>query len=134
MVRDPHDAIGDGTEHAPGMLRQPADAPPPVGHVGANDAVTSLRRVRSERNAGATRSLRAWAGRVSGRADRRLLVALADATDAVAAHCDLLVDRLNEQEAVTADVGSTFGQEIAQLRAEVAHLQRSLTSLRDPAS
>ena len=48
----------------------------------------------------------------------------------MAAHCDLLVDRLNAQEAVTADVGSTFGQEIAQLRAEVASLQRSLA---DPA-
>jgi hypothetical protein len=134
MVRDPHDAVADGTERAPGMLRQPADAPPSLGHLGAGDALAAFRRVRSDRNSGATRTLRAWAGRVSGRSDRRLLVALADATDAVAAHCDVLVDRLNALEAVTADVSGTFGQEIAQLRAEVAHLQRSLATLRDAAS
>ena len=96
--------------------------------------MASFRRARSERNAGATRSLRGWAGRVSGRSDRRLLLAVATATDSVASHCDLLVDRLNAQEAVTADVGSTFGEEIARLRAEVASLQRGLAALRGEAS
>ena len=84
----------------------------------------SLRRVVSDRNAGGG-SFRAWAARVSGRADRRLLLALARATDAVAAHCDQLVDRLAAQEAVTADVAGSFGQELALLRAEVLHLQRT---------
>jgi hypothetical protein len=116
------------------MLRQPADAPPPLGHVGDSAPVLSLRRVWSGRKARAGGSLRAWAGRVSGRADRRLLFALADATEALAAQCDLLSDRLAAQEAVTADVTSAFGQDIAQLRAEVLHLQRLVASLQDPGS
>jgi hypothetical protein len=131
MVRDPHDAVADEPEPAPRMLHQPADAPPPLGHVGNSGAVTSFRRVWSDSNAGTGRSFRAWAGRVSGRSDRRLLLALATATEAVAAQCDLLVDRLTAQEAVTADVAGAFGQEIAQLRAEVLHLQRQVASLRD---
>ncbi len=92
----------------------------------------SLRRVLSDRTNGTGLSFRSWAGRVSGRADRRLLLALAGATDAVAVHCDLLVDRLTAHEAVTADVAGAFGQELALLRAEVAHLQRSVTALQDP--
>lgn len=69
-------------------------------------------------------------GRVSGRSDRHLLFALAQATEAIATHCDLLADRLAAQEAVTADVTGAFGEEITRLRAEVLHLQR-LVSLRD---
>ena len=56
--------------------------------------------------------------------------ALAQATEAIATHCDLLADRLAAQEAVTADVTGAFGEEITRLRAEVLHLQR-LVSLRD---
>ena len=115
------------------MLRRPAEAPPPLEHLGDDQAVISLRRVVSDRNADGG-SFRAWAARVSGRADRRLLLALAGATDAVAAHCDLLVDRLAAQEAVTADVAGSFGQELALLRAEVLHLQRTLATLEGPAS
>ncbi len=95
-----------------------------------------FRRQWSNRRLGASSSLggrlRMWAGRVSGRSDRRLLFALADATAAVADHTDLLVDRLAVQEAVTADVTGTFSEEIAQLRAEVHHLQRMVTSLQRP--
>ena len=116
------------------MLRRPADAPPPLPHVGDSDPVAALRRVRSERDTGTTRSLRAWAGRVSGRADRRLLLALADATEAMAARCDLLSDRLAAQESVTADVAAAFGQEITLLRAEVQHLQRQVASRQGPGS
>jgi hypothetical protein len=50
------------------------------------------------------------------------------------AHCDLLADRLTTQEAILADVAASFGQEIVQLRAEVVHLQHSVTSLRDTES
>ena len=116
------------------MLRHPADAPPPAEHIGASEQVVLFRRVWSDRQIGSGRSLRGWAGRISGRSDRRLLLALASATEAMAAHCDLLVDRLTAQEAVTADVAGAFGQEIAQLRAEVAHLRRSLDALRDTES
>ena len=51
------------------------------------------------------------------------------ATEAIATHCDLLVDRLAAQESVTADVAESFGQEIVRLRAEVLHLQTEVTSL-----
>jgi len=71
-------------------------------------------------------TVRAWAGRVSGRSDRRLLVALAQATEAIAAQCDLLADRLASQETITADVTAAYGEEITQLRAEVRHLQRQV--------
>jgi hypothetical protein len=52
----------------------------------------------------------------------------------LATHCDLLADRLASQEVVTADLADVFGQEIAQLRAEVLHLQRSVAALRDTGS
>jgi hypothetical protein len=123
MVRDAHNALTDET--APRMLRRPVDAPPPLGPVSATDGVATLRRVLADQNA-APASLRAWAGRVSGRSDRRLVLALAGATEAIAAHCDQLAARLAAQEAVTADVASSFGQEIAQLRAEVIRLQRGV--------
>jgi hypothetical protein len=56
------------------------------------------------------------------------LLALAAATEALALHSDVLLERITAQEAVTADVTGAFGQEIAQLRAEVMHLRRSLTA------
>ena len=65
-----------------------------------------------------------WASHVSGRADRRLLDALAAALQALADHGDLLVDRLAAQEAVTADLNRVHGEELARLRAEVLHLSR----------
>ena len=128
MVRDPHDAITEAADGAPRMLRRPADAPPPLGPVSDTDPVVALRRVWSDGNASTKRSLRSWAGRISGRADRRLLVALVDATEAVVTHCDLLADRLTAQEAVTQDVAESFGQEIVQLRAEVLRLQTQVAA------
>lgn len=132
MVRDPDDAVAEGSP--PHLLRQPADAPPPLDHIGDDEALRTLRRVWPSRDAEGRRSLRAWAGRVSGRSDRRLLLALANATATLSTHCDLLVDRLTAQEAVTADVTGAFGQEITQLRAEVLHLQRQVASLHGPSS
>jgi hypothetical protein len=131
MVRDPHDAITDAANGAPRMLRRPADAPPQLGRVSGTDRVVALRRIWSDRNSSTKRSLRSWAGRVSGRADRRLLVALVGATEAIATHCDLLADRLAAQEAVTEDAVGSFGQEIVQLRAEVLRLQVQVTSMRE---
>ena len=130
MARDARDALTDESAPAPRMLRRPADSPPPLGPASGTEGVSTFRRVWSDRNAGTTRSIRAWAGRVSGRSDRRLLLALAGATEAMALHCDLLVERLTAQEVVTADVASTFGPEIVQLRAEVERLQRSVDALR----
>ena len=66
-----------------------------------------FRRVWSDRQERLDkRSLRPGPDAISGRSDRRLLLALASATEAMATHCDLLVDRLTAQEAVTADVAA----------------------------
>ena len=134
MVLDPHHAVAGEPERAPRTLRQPVDAPPPPGHVRDGDALQSFSRLWEGRRAGRSsspgRAVRAWLGRVSGRSDRHLLFALAQATEAIAAQCDLLADRLAAHETVTADVTGAFGEEITRLRAEVLHLQR-LVSLRD---
>jgi hypothetical protein len=137
MVLDPHHAIAGEQGGPPRALRQPADAPPSLGHVRDAEPVQSFTLLRAGRRDGAGRpaslrgTVRAWLGRISGRSDRRLLFALADATEAIAAHCDLLGDRLAVQEAVTADVAGAFGEEITRLRAEVLHLQRLVMSLHD---
>jgi len=101
------------------------------------DALQSLSALwESRRAAGRAaspgRALRAWVGRVSGRSDRHLLFALAQATEAIAAHCDLLADRLAALESVSADVTGAFGEELTRLRAEVLHLQRLVSSYDTP--
>ena len=131
MVRDPHDELTDAANGAPRMLRRPADAPPQLGPVSGTDQVVAFRRIWSDPNTSTKRSLRSWAGRISGRADRRLLVALVGATEAIATHSDLLADRVAAQEAVTEDVVASLGQEIVQLRAEVLRLQSQVTSLQE---
>jgi hypothetical protein len=131
MVRDPHDAVTDAGDSPPRTLGRPADAPPQLGPVSGTDPVVALRRVWSDRNISTKKSLRSWAGRISGRADRRLLVVLVGATEAVVAHCDLLAERLTAQESVTEDMVGSFGQEIVQLRAEVLRLQVQVTSMRE---
>jgi hypothetical protein len=130
MVRDAHDAVEETSERPPRLLRQPADAPPPLGPVGANVAVASFRRVVADRQASTGRSLRSWGARISGRADRRLLNAVIEATDAVVTQCDLLTDRINARDAISADVANSLGGEVARLRAEVLHLQRLVASER----
>jgi hypothetical protein len=120
------------------VLTHPAEVPPPLAHVGAGEALQTFRsawathaeRARSSRVAA---RLRALAGRVTGRSDRYLLSTVARATDAVAVQCDALTDRLVSQEAITGDVTVTFGQELAQLRAEVQHLRRLVGSPGDAA-
>jgi hypothetical protein len=134
MVRDAHDAVTDETDTAPQMLRQPADAPPPLPHIGTSASVLSFRRIRAARQHGPARTPRGWASRISGRSDRRLLLALAEATEAMAMHMDLLIDRLASQEAVTSDVADAFGRDLALLRAEVARVRRSLEPPKDARS
>jgi hypothetical protein len=114
------------------MLRQPVDVPTSLGHVGESAAVQSLRALRAGEAGRGRWSPRAWAGRFTGRSDRRLLRAIADATEELAAHCDLMVDRLDAQHAVAADVTGAFSAELAQLHAEVLHLQRVARSQGDP--
>lgn len=137
MVRDPHRERGETSspvnEQPPIMLRQPLDAPPDLGHVGDIDALHKLRhdiRARVRPN-NAPRSIRfrarAWAGKVSGRASRRHLRLLSEAVDALAAHSDAIVDRLNLQLDRESDVNGALSEEITRLRADVLHL-RSLVA------
>ncbi len=132
MVRNPHEPIASELGDAPLMLQQPSEAPPLLGQVQDVESVRSFRQEWVNQRTASTlspgRRLRAWAGRISGRTDRRLLFAIAQATDAVAAQCDLIVDRLASHEAITGDVTRTYGEEIAQLRSEVLHLQRVVES------
>jgi hypothetical protein len=141
MAFDPGHPVGDdaasgaGREQPPHMLVRPAEPPPPLGHIADAEPLRDFRRelssqrqLREAPRLGSLRAtVRAWAGRVSGRADRRLVVALGRATDALADRCDSIVDRLESQEALTAEVTEAFGSDLAHLRAEVAHL-RALAS------
>jgi hypothetical protein len=134
MVRDRHEDLTDVVP--PRTLRQPADAAPPIGHVADVPALQTFRAVWAGRTAAPVASmrssLRAWAGRVSGRTDRHLLFALARATDALATQCDLLGDRLAAQGAVTADLGDALGGDLTQLRAEVLQLRRLVAGQAHP--
>jgi len=135
MARDPHHGETDtplsGAQHepAPPMLGPPMDALPPLAPVSDLGGVRALRRERAARlNAthatGDVRTrARSWAGRVSGRADRRLLHALAEAVDALATHSDALVDRVNLGLGRESEISAVFGDEVSQLRAEVIHLR-----------
>jgi hypothetical protein len=59
--------------------------------------------------------IRALVGRVTGRRDRYVLQGVVRATGAIADRCDELTTRL-------------YGEELARLRAEVLHLQRTIDS------
>jgi hypothetical protein len=97
----------------------------------------ALRRFRDAASAWRARPARgrlrarAWAGRVSGRSDRRLLDAVTDATDAIAGRCDVVMERLAAEEAVVADVARALGEELTQLRVEVVRLREAVASLHD---
>ena len=135
MARDPQHGETDRPvsaaqhEPAPPMLGQPLDALPPLGPVSDLDGVRALRRERAARlnvtgASGDVRTrARSWAGRVSGRADRRLLLALAEAVDALAIRSDALVDRINLQLGRENEISAVFGDEVSRLRAEVIHLR-----------
>jgi hypothetical protein len=127
MARDPHDALSAEPAPAPRVLARPADAPPPLAPVGDGDPVQTFRRFWSARLQRAT-SPRGWLGRVSGRTDRSLLLAMAAATDALVAQCDLITERLAALESLTANVTDTFGEEVTLLRAEVLHLRRTAST------
>ena len=123
-------------ESAPRTLQHPAEAPDRLPRPSDDDAVRSFsdewraQRERTQAPLPWRARARRWAGRVSGRSDRRLLFALAGATDALASHCDLLEDRLHHQEEITQDIADAYGEDLARLRAEVVHLRELVASLR----
>jgi hypothetical protein len=130
------DGLGPMKEEvAPRMLRQPADPPPPLPRLGEERPVQAFRDEWRAQLAQARLPLpgraRRWLGRVSGRSDRRLLLAIATATDALAAHCDQLADRQSNQEAIAHDVAASYGEDLTRLRAEVEHLRALVISLGD---
>ncbi len=118
----------------PQLLRRPADAPPPLPHLRDGEAVQSLHRGWAGLFAAPT-TPSLWRRAIGkarrslpfGSGDRALLGALVRAVDTVAGRCDELADRLATLESATEDVVASFGQDITQLRAEVAVL-RSATS------
>jgi hypothetical protein len=117
---------------APRPFAQPTDAPAPLRRSGDRDPLRSLRAILEAEIASRTGSLRqrarAWASRTSGRSERRLLAALAAATESLAGSCDELVDRVTRLERVTADVSGALGEELTRLRAEVGHLRHLVDS------
>jgi len=134
MVRDPDQGEPDPVlsappmDAAPSMVGQPLDALSPLERVSDLDGVRALRRERTARlhadSPGQVRTrARSWAGRVSGRADRRLLQAVAEAVDALAVHSDALVDRVNLQLGRENEISASFLEEVSRLRAEVIHLR-----------
>lgn len=138
MVFDRHSELIGQEDQAPQLLQHATDAPPPLGHA------SEVESVRSFRSAWATRSerdlspsllvrIRAWVGRVTGRSDRYIAQRAAAATDDVVSHCDALTDRVVALESLMSEVSGAFGQELAQLRAEVQHLRRMVQSQRDGA-
>lgn len=120
-------------EVAPRMLQQPADPPPPLPRPGEERPVQAFRDEWRAQLEPARWPLRArarrWLGRVSGRSDRRLLFAMATATDALTANCDQLADRLSSHEAIAHDVATSYGEDLTRLRAEVEHLRALVISL-----
>jgi hypothetical protein len=119
------------------MLQHPIDTPVALGHAADLEPIQSLRRelaheLDTARTPLLRRSTRTWAGRISGRSDRRLMLAVAGAVDAIVVHCDHLVDELVSQQARTADVATAFGEDVTRLRSEVMRLQRLAGSLPPP--
>jgi len=125
MVRDDHDDL-IGPVPAPQSFRRPADAPPPIPRARDTEAARRFHHVWTAHTASGRSSLRARAARLSGRSNRRLVVALSGATEALLAQCDVLADRLEAVEAVAADVGGALGADLTRLRAEVLELRRQV--------
>jgi hypothetical protein len=132
-------APDDGLALPPRMLGRPADPPAALARVSHSGPVQKFQRElsaqrqmrRSPRLGSFRASARAWVGRVSGRADRRLLFAVAETIDALIAHCDALTDHVTNQEELTADVVASFGEDLTRLRAEVIHLGRLTAKLEE---
>jgi hypothetical protein len=113
------------------MFSRPTDAPVPLTRLSHGEAGQTFGQVWAyEQTRGG--SLRAWLGRISGRADRRLLFALATVTQELLTRCDELAQRLESHQAATDDVTVAFSTDVTQLRAEVERLQRQVTSRQPP--
>ena len=138
MVLEPDRALTEVTAAgAPKLLGRPAEAPLPLPHFGGSEPIRTLHeqwagRAPGPRPASVRQAARAWVsgspilGR--GRANRRLLGSLIRTTDALAAHCDQIADRLAAQEALVQEVTEAFGEDVTRLRAEVLRLQRLIPS------
>lgn len=134
MALDPHREIARApeTESAPGLFARPSEPGAPLEHIGKAGALQALRKElayqRGEQLA-VRQAARFWAGRITGRSRRRLLLALGEATIELGDQCDRLTERLTAQEEITGDVAATLGEDLARLRAEVLHLRRLCTPL-----
>jgi hypothetical protein len=129
MALDPHREVARNpeAEPAPRLFQRPSDAPIPLERIGQAGALEALRRElayqRGER-ASLRQSARFWAGRITGRSRRRLLLALSAATIELAVQSDRLTERVVAQEELTGDIAATLGEDLTRLRAEVLHIRR----------
>jgi hypothetical protein len=138
VVFDRDSELTSEQDRAPQFLTHALDAVPPIGHVSDTEPVQAFRNAwASQAERAVSQSLRArfraLAGRVTGRSDRYLAQRTALAADEIVAHCDALTDRVVALESLTSEVTGAFGQELAQLRAEVLHLRRIVTAQGDSA-
>jgi hypothetical protein len=147
MVFDPQGPVDERrnmpvSEPPPRMFSRPAEQAPLLPKLADDERVRSFRaewsvqleQRRSARRGSLRTHARYWAGRVTGRADRRLLFAVAGATASMSRHVDELSDRLTARESLGAEVIATLGEEITLLRTEVMRLQNRVTALEpDPA-
>ncbi len=119
------------TPEPPHMISRPADAPPGIDRLSDSEVVRSFRAESAaqqapRRGVPVRARFRRWAGRISGRADRRFMFAVAGATDVLIERCDSIADRLERQETLLAEVAESYGSELARLRAEVGHLRAAV--------
>jgi ABC-type branched-subunit amino acid transport system ATPase component len=125
-------------EETPRVLRQPVEAPAPLPLLRDRSPLQAFRNEWQQQleRAGARLPLRErarrWAGQISGRSDRRLLFALAQATDALATHCDEMAAGLSTQGAVLEDVATAYGEDLTRLRAEIRVLKDLVSSFERP--
>ena len=125
-------------ERDPRLLRQPADAPPPLTFLGDLSEFQGFRNewraqvARAEARLPLRARARRWAGRISGRSDRRLLFAIAQATDALAVRCDEMAERLSNQEGIVEDVATAYGEDLTHLRTEIRLLRELVAAFEQP--
>ncbi len=114
---------GDRADTTPALLRHAVDAAPPLDPVRGDPAVSSMHQTwaRLANQGGGS----GWRRRVErlvpgpSAADRELIGEVIRATDALAARCDQLAERVMALEGALAEVIEVLGADLTRLRAAV---------------
>jgi hypothetical protein len=115
---------------APRMFQRPSDVPDPLSSVRHGGYVATLHRewtgiATSIEGEGTSwrhrfaRLARRLTGRGSLGVDRVMIANLIRAIDAVAERCDILTERLANQEFVVDDAVNIFGEELTRIRVQL---------------